>query len=451
MAYTTSARIQRMQISHGFKKYFSNISWLFCGKISRYAVTLFVIANVTRYLGPSDYGLLNYATSFAGLFSTIVSLGLETIIIRDLVRHEKATNELLGTVFVLKIIGWILMIAILTIAMKFTKEDNLAISLIFIIAFSYVFDVFLVINYYFQSKVLSKYTVYVQTFAGISSAIIKYLFIYLRTSLIYFAVVLSIEKIIIVVGLIAMYTRQELSLFDWKMKYSLARRLLKDSWPLLFGGVAVCIHMRVDQIIIRQLLDDEAVGNYAIAARLSEVTLLVSTIIVSSVSPAITKAKGISEDLYYRRLQKLYDLMTWLSVGLIFLVMLFADEIVGVFSGGQYQTAAQILRIYIWSILITNIGISNSQYIINENYSKILLLRDIIGMVLNILLNFLLIPRYNTNGAAVATLISYSLSLIIILSTPKTFKNSILIIKSISGYNLISLISRIILVKRNDR
>lgn len=260
-----------MQFSPGSKRYFTNTSWLFFERISRMVITLLVGIYVARYLGPSNYGLLSYAQSFVVLFSAIATLGLDSIIVRDLVRNEKKRDELLGATFALKIIGSILLLGVLAVAVRFTTNDSFTNLPIFIIALATIFQSFNAIDFYFQSKVLSKYVVYARTVSMISSAIIKLLLIYLRMELIYFAAVMVVESVILAVGLIAMYIKQKLNIFNWKIKFDLAKRLLKDSWPLILSGVAISIYMRIDQVMIKQMINPGAVGNYAVAVRLSEV------------------------------------------------------------------------------------------------------------------------------------------------------------------------------------
>jgi len=180
-------KVKKLKLSSGFKKYFVNTSWLFFERIIGMAVAFFVGVYVARYLGPANFGLLSYAGSFVGLFAGIATLGLDNIVVRELVKDEKKRDEILGTTFVLKVIGSVLVIGMLTIAIRFTNNDNFTNLLIFIIAIGTIFQSFNVIKFYFQSKVLSKYTVYAQVFSTILCAAIKLFLIYFNMGLIYFA------------------------------------------------------------------------------------------------------------------------------------------------------------------------------------------------------------------------------------------------------------------------
>jgi len=148
--------LSRMKFSSGFRKYFANTGWLMFGQISRTFTALFVGIYVARYLGPSNFGLLSYATSLVGLFSAIAALGLNAVVVRELVSDEKRRDELLGTTFALRCIGVLLLFGTLAVAVGLMRNDFFTNLLIFIIASAEVFRVFNVIEFYFQSRVLSK-------------------------------------------------------------------------------------------------------------------------------------------------------------------------------------------------------------------------------------------------------------------------------------------------------
>ena len=433
-------KFDKIELSSGFKKYFLNMSWLFFERIIGMVVTFFVGIYVARYLGPANFGLWSYAGSFVGLFSTIAAFGLDNIVVRELVKDEKKRDELLGTTFVLKFIGSILVLIIIVIAVRLTNNDSFTNLLIFIIAIGTIFQSFDVIQFYFQSRVLSKYTVYAQIFATILCSVIKLLLIHLNMGLIYFAMVTLLQSIILASGFVAMYIKQKLNMFNWRPKFDLARFLLKDSWPLILSGIAISIYLKIDQVMIKNMLDAKAVGNYAVAVRLTEAWYFIPMVITNSLFPAIINAKKISEKLYYERLQKLYDLMTWLAIVIALPITFLANDIIRILFGTQYQSAAGVLKIYVWTGVSVFLGIPSGKYLIVENYTKISFFRELLGAIINIILNIVLIPKYEIQGAAIATVISYFVSTFAIVLIPKTYKNSILMFKS---FSLLGCIKRI--------
>lgn len=425
-------KIKKIELSSGFKKYFLNTSWLFFERIIGMVVTLFVGVYVARYLGPSNFGLLSYAGSFVGLFAGIATLGLDSILVRELVKDEKKRDELLGTTFVLKIIGSILVLTIIAIAIRFTDNDNFTNLLIFIIAIGTIFQSFNVINFYFQAKVLSKYTVYAQIFSSIICAAIKLVLIYFNMSLIYFVIVSLLQGVILASGLIVMYIKQKSSLFKWRPNFDLARKLLKDSWPLMLAGITISIYMKIDQVMIKNMLDTKALGNYAVAVRLTEVWYFIPMAITNSLFPAIINAKKISEELYYQRLQKLYDLMVWLAIAIALPMTFLSDWGINLLFGSQYNQAGSVLMIYVWGLIPVGCGIILGKFYIIENYNLDNLFRNVIGALLNIILNYFLIKNYSIEGAAIASVISFIyISFIHALIRKHSRRNFICMLKSL--------------------
>lgn len=403
------SKIKSLQNHQGFMRYFKNTSWLFAEKMLRMAVGLFVGIWVARYLGPEQFGLLSYAQSFVGLFAVIATLGLNGIVVRELVKDDARRDELIGTVFWLKLIGAIMVLCILAIAVNFTSNDNYTNTLIFIIASATIFQSFNVVDMYFQSKVLSKYVVYANVISLLMSSIIKIILILNEAPLIAFAWVVLFDSIVLACGFIYFYIKNN-SKFNIKnltLKRETAISLLKDSWPLILSGIVISIYMKIDQVMIKEMLDSEAVGQYAAAVRLSEAWYFIPMVIASSLFPAIINAKKQSETLYYARLQKLYDLMVWIAIAIALPMTFLSDWIVNLLYGEQYSQAGSVLMIHIWAGVFVFLGVASSKWLLTENLQFFSTVNTMIGAVVNIFLNYILIRSLGIEGAAWATLISY--------------------------------------------
>ena len=392
----------------GFMKYFKNTSWLFFEKMLRMFVGLFVGIWVTRYLGPERFGLFSYAQSFVGLFVVIATLGLDGIVVRELVKDESRTNDLIGTAFYLKLIGAILTLLVLVIATQFTSNDRYTNLLVFIIASATIFQSFNVVDLYFQSKVLSKYVVFSNIISLFISSIVKITLILINAPLVAFAWAILFDSIVLALGFIYFFLKYSISeIKKIKFNKTIAISLLKDSWPLILSGVVISIYMKIDQVMIQDMLGSEAVGQYAAATRLSEIWYFIPTILVSSLFPAIVNARKQSEELYYSRLQKLFDLVVWIAIVIALPMTFLSDMIVDILYGKQYSQAASVLMIHIWASIFVFLGVISSNWYINENLQLLAFLRAFYGMISNIFLNLLLITKYGIQGAAIATLISY--------------------------------------------
>lgn len=386
-------------------KYFKNTSWLFAEKILRMILGLFVGVWVARYLGPDQFGLLSYAQSFVGLFVAIATFGLDGIVIRELVKDEGRRNELIGTAFWLKLFGAFIVLLLLAVAVNLTSNDGYSNLLVFIIASATLFQSFNVIDFYFQSQVMSRFVVYTNIISLFISSIIKVVFILNEASLTAFAWLVLFDSFILACGFVYFYLKNDLSLRAWKYDRTVAVSLLKDSWPLILSGVVVSIYMKIDQVMIKEMLDSNAVGQYAAAVKLSEVWYFIPMVIASSLFPAIINAKNKSEKLYYERLQKLYDLMVWMAIAIALPMTFISVWLVDFLYGEQYSHAGSVLMIHIWAGVFVFLGVACSQWFVAENLAKKSFYRTLSGTVLNILLNNILIPLYGISGAAIATLL----------------------------------------------
>ncbi|MBW6440675.1 flippase [Patescibacteria group bacterium] len=421
----------------GFKKYFANTGWLFVGRIIQIIVGLLVGVYIVRYLGPSQYGLLNYAIAFVGLFSPIASLGLDGIIVRELVKTPQKMNELLGTVFFLKLVGVILMFGGVIAGMCFLGNDNFTNILIIIIASSYIFQAFNVVDFNFQATVKSRYVIKAQMMQLVISSFFKLFLIWSQASLLWFAAASLIDVITLTIGLLWQYKKNVGRVFAWRFRLKIAKSLLKDSWPLILSGIAITLYMKIDQIIIKVMLGNEEVGFYAVAVRLSEVWYFIPIAAISSLFPAIINAKKKSEELYHLRLQQLYDLMVWIAVAIALPVTFLSPFIIKTLYGDSYLPAASVLSIYIWAGVFVFLGVVSSQWLIAENFTKISFLGTFVGATINLILNFILIPKYGINGAAIATLISYFVAVFFIGLIPRSRKQAIFMLKSINPLGVI--------------
>lgn len=380
---------------------------MFAEQMMRMMAGLLVGIWVARYLGPSQFGLFSYAVAFAAIFSSIAKLGLDSVIVRDLV-HEPSQRDLyLGTAFWLKLIGAIAMLGIIGIAMQFTSSDRTTKLYIFIIASGALFQSIEVVDFYFQSQVLSKFVSICKLTQLLISSLIKLYLIFVSSDLFWFVMVSLLDQIILAVSLWLAYRYQKIGAFFWHFDCAMTKKLLLDSWPLILSGLAVTLYMRIDVVMLQQMIGDREVGIYAAATRISEIWYFFPSIIVASVSPAIINAHRLDSVRYLRRLKQLYFFMFWLAISIALPISLLAASIVNVLFGNEFAEAAPVLAIHLWAAIAVFLGVASSQYLLVEKLLKISFYRTLIGLFCNIVLNLLLIPSMGAKGAAIATVISY--------------------------------------------
>lgn len=390
-------------LSGTFWRYFANTSWILAERLIRITLNLFVGIYVARYLGPERFGLLNYAISFVGLFSGIATLGLDEIVIRNLVRRPQEKEKLLGTAFLLKLFGSILLFLVVLEAIHVSSSDRLTHILLLIIACGIIFQSFWVIDFYFKSQVQAKFTSYAQILSLFATSGVKVACMVLGASLVWFAWVTVIENALMAASLLFMYRERGFSIFRWRFSTSTSIELMRDAWPLMLSGMASMMYMRIDQVMIKEMLDSGAVGNYAAAVQFSEAWYIIPMAVSTSLFPAIINSSQMNKALYRQKLQRLYDVMVWVALSIAILTTLLADRWIPVILGKQFELAASVLKIHIWAAVFVFLGVSSGKWFLTENLAHLLFYRTLSGAALNVFLNFLLIPSYGILGAAYAT------------------------------------------------
>lgn len=423
--------IDRLIANEGFIRYFKNTGWLFAGRMTSMVLAFFVGVYVARYLGPSQYGLLNYVASFAGLFAVFASLGIDSILSRELIKTPEKRDELLGSGFIIKIIGSLIAIFLIIITLFLLKTNYLTSLLILLFSLSFIISSFGVIDNYFQANVWAKKTVKIQITSLVIINILKLVFIYYKFSIVWFVIIYLIDTTILMAGLIIMYKKMGLHIFKWKYENLIMKMLLRDSWPMVLSGIAVAIYMKIDQVMITNMIGNVANGIYSVAVKMSEIWYFIPGIICTSLFPAIMNAKKTDQAIYEKRLTRLYSLMIYLSVSIAIFISLFANVIVNKLFGYEYLGAINVLKIHIWAGIGVFLGYAMTQYLIAENYTKIFFAVTLLGAVSNVLLNLILIPKYGITGSAWATLIAYSIATFSIVIFRKSRRQILLMFKSL--------------------
>ena len=410
-------------LSHdGFRRYFTNTGWMFFGQIFSLLVSFFIGAWLARYLGPENYGVLNYSLAFAGLFAFVASLGIDGILNREIIKFPENYNNLLGTAFVLKLIGGILAFCLTCVSVFIFESEFLVRLLIILFAFSFILQSIGIIGIFFQSKVQAKKNIQAQLFAMFLSSLLKILLIIMHLGVIWLILIYTLDALWIGLGYVVAYRKTGLKILHWKFNKVIAREMLLNSWPLMLSGAAIFIYMKIDQVMIGRLMGNESVGLYSVAIKLSEIWYFVPSIICTSLFPAIVNARKTNLENYRQRLKRLYFLLAGLAFIVSVITSFIARPLIISLFGSAYALSAPILQIYIWSGIGIFVAAAVNQYLIAENMVKTVFVFSVFGMLINIVLNLILIPTIGLYGAAFASLVSYTITPICILIFDKILK-----------------------------
>jgi polysaccharide transporter, PST family len=395
------------------RKVLINIYWLFLDKILSIGVAFFISVWVARYLGPTNLGTLKYINAFVFLFSPLASLGMNNVVVRELVENPVARNEIMGTAFYLRVAcGLLTTLMVILVTFIAPPADPNVRLFIAISASVFLFKVFSVIDDWFQSQVESKYPVISRNITLVVLSIAKIGLIHYQAPLILFIWLPVVEALLYSLLIVIFYSqRNQLStILNWKFDLDRAKYIFRESLPLLFTGIAVSLYLMADQVMLGQMVGNKAVGIYSVASGLSEMWYMIPGIFSSSLYPAVIKLKQADKQLYDKRLQQYYDLMALMAYGVIACVLPIAHFVIISLYGAKYEASVPILYVHLWTCLFTFIGIAQSTWLTSEGLQKQNFIATALGAVLNILLNLLLIPSLEGMGAAIATLISYAVA-----------------------------------------
>jgi PST family polysaccharide transporter len=400
------------------KNVLNNLLWLFFDKFIRLAVGVIVIAWLARYLGPTQFGLLNFSIAVYFIFISIPKVGLDKILVRELVAKNKITSIILGSAFRIRfIIGLITALFTILIA-HFSTSDDLKFYSIALISIAFLFPSFEVIDLFFQSLIKSRYSVIAQNLALAIASLVRVFFIIYEFSLLYFIGAFVLELVLYSCFLLIFYFKynKELIFFKWQPKVGFF--LLKSGVPLILTGLMTEIYMRVDQIMLEALSTRLELGYYSASFKLSQLSYFIPVAIGNSIFPKLITLRKSNHQRYLKYF-KLYFLGLFLiSTSIALSFTMFSNEIILLVFGEKYIFSSDILKFHIWSSIFIYLGVGTIQFLIIENLTRIILYRTITAAFINILLNYFLIQNFGGLGAAYATLISQGLMIVVTIVSP---------------------------------
>lgn len=387
-----------------------NTGWLFVPKILRIAFALFVTAWLARYLGPVQFGILNYAIAFVVLVGPILRLGLEAVVVQEIVRAPKSRDEILGTTFFLRLLGGAASMVIVFTAVSLLRPEGGALTrtLAAIISFGNVFQAYDAIDIWFQAEVRSKYAVYAKSIALIAKSLVLVYLIISGAPLAAFAWAWALESILAAAGLVVAYRMRGLDIRKWRVTGARVRQLLNLGWPMILSSSFAVVYLKIDQIMLGQMIGQSEVGIYSAAVKVSEAWYFVPTAVSMSVFPFLVQGKATGEAIYRARVQQLYDFLAWIALG-VGIAMTFAAHLVVVLVFGEaYERSGAMLAILTWAGVFYSLREALGRWLVTENLLVFSFISNGIGAAVNVGLNLFLIPRWGGIGAAIATVISYA-------------------------------------------
>lgn len=383
-----------------------NVFWAVTGKIVTLLSTLIVGIFVARYLGPEQYGLMNYVISIIALFGVLSVFGTSEIIIRELSKNELPKEIILGTSFLTRLSLAVITIFAIGIYLFLSDEDISTSILILIYSASSIFSCFDVIRFYFTSIVQNEYIVKSEIFRTLIGAGIKGVLLLIKAPLWAFIAALTFDFVLIAGGYIIVYRKKVSRLSAWRFDSGFAKNLLKMSFPLLISSAAVIIYQRIDQVMIGKMLDNESLGYFSTAVSFIGIVTFIPSIAVQTIAPILVKMRKEDKLRYRKEAQRMMNITTWTTMIVCITISLLSFYIIRYTYGTEYLNAVPVMRILAFKAVGIALTTMGGQLIIIENIHQVAFIRNILACFVCIGCNYLLIPRWGIVGSAWATIIT---------------------------------------------
>ncbi len=388
-----------------------NTGWLFLGRVGVLVINFLAILLVARHLGPELFGRLSFAIAGVALIAPLAQLGLHAIVTRDLVRSPGDREDILGTALSLRLTGGAFAIGVGLALIWLLRPDDPALQFyFFLLLIGEAMKSFMVFMHWMESEVNGRLVAICQLAVSLLLACGRVLCVLLEAPLIAFVIVEALQGAFIAAMFAGAYVTSGHSLFRLRFSGAIAGRLLRQCAPLIASGITAVIYLKIDQVMLGQMIGEAEVGVYALAARISDVWYFFPTMLVTSAFPFLLQRQENSPADYGRMLQNLMDVLFWIGVAVALVVSVTAPYIIPALFGEDYATTGYILAIHIWAGVFISMRALVSKWILAEGLLMFSLVSQGSGAIANVALNLYLIPAWGGYGAAVATLISFAIA-----------------------------------------
>lgn len=425
-------------------KVVKNIQWIVIAKVMQAIINLVITMITARYLGPSNYGVINYAASLVAFAAPITQLGLNAVIVQKIVLKPEKESSIIGTsLFLCTISSFFCICGVTCFAAiaNFGETETIVVCLLY--SLSLFFQALEIIQYWFQAKLISKYFSIVSLIAYAIIAVYKIYLLVTNKGVYWFAISQALDYAIIAIVLLFIYknkTKQKLS-FD----FTIAKELMQLGKYFIISGMMSTVTAQTDKVMLKIMLNSTETGLYSAAATCAGMTGFVFIAIIDSFRPTIFASAKENDENFKNKMQLLYLLVFYLAIAQSLFVSLFAKYIINILYGSAYINSVNALKIIVWYTAFSYIGPIKDIWLMARNKTKYVLIINGFGALLNVVLNYFLIPTWGIEGAAIATLITQILENFILgFFIPDIRENSMLILRALSCKVLKSYIKRYI-------
>lgn len=421
-----------------------NASWLILGRVIQMLAGVLIGILTARYLGPSNYGLINYTAAYSAFFTSLCTLGLNSILVKELLDNPDKEGEVLGSALFLRFISSTLSyITILCVIHIVDADDPIVFVVALLNCFSLVINVFDSFNYWFQSKLESKTTAAASLVGYLCTCLYRIILLITEQNILWFAFAATLDYLCVAIILYFNYRKRN----GPKLRISKerCRDLLAKGHHFILTGLIVAVYGYTDKFMLKQMLSNEAVGFYTTASTTCSLWCFVLSAIIDSMYPVIVENHQKGTDAFEQSNKQLYAIVIYAATFVSLVITIFASGIINIIYGESFSGSIMPLRILTWQTSFCYLGVARDLWVICEGKQKALKYLYIPSAILNVILNLFLIPIWGSSGAAFASLITQISSILVIpLFIKELRKNVFLILQSLNPRVLTGLISNLL-------
>lgn len=392
--------VKKLQLSPNRERVVRNLFWSVLGKVVTLLGSLFVGIVIARYLGPEQYGLMNYVISYVSLFQVFALFGLDSIEVREEARGDVPPATVMGTAFAIKLGLAFFTLGLCVLTSWLMEEEGYVTLLVFIYSLTILVQTFGVTRNYFMAMVQNEYVVKAEISRTLLGAALKIGLLCLDVSLTAFVIASAFDVVLLMGGYVMAYRRHVGPLCVWRFSMPVARHLLRESFPLLLTNAAVIVYQRVDQVMIGQLIDKTHVGYFTTATRFVEILIFIPMMLAQTISPILVEVRKQSEVAYRQRAQQFMNVSVWMSFLASALLSLLAYWVVLFTFGRDYLPAVAVLQLLAFKTASVALSNTAGSMLVVEGLQRWAFFRDSLGCLACIGLNWWLLPRYGILAAA---------------------------------------------------
>ena len=390
-----------------------NAGWLIGGKIINKIVAFIVSILTARFLGPDNYGLINYAGAYTAFFASVCSLGINSVIVKEFIDSPEEAGKTIGSTLILRAgSSFLSAVIIIGIVSVVDKDETLTILVTALSTIGMLFQIFDTFSYWFQAKLKSKYAVIASVIAYAGYSAYNIVLLITRKSVLWFALGTALEYILLGIVLFAAYVICKGPCLTFSC--CTGKKLLRESYPFIISGLMVSVYANTDKLMLKQMMTTSTVAYYSLASSLSVAWTFVISAIIDSLYPGIVEGYQQNRDVFERRNRQLYSIVFYTCVFASIIITVFASPLINIFYGESYAPAVAPLRIIVWYTAFSFLGVARNAWIVCEKQQKYTMYLYAGAALCNVILNYILIPRWGASGAAVASLFTEICSIIIL-------------------------------------